>query len=308
MAKIVFSAVVGDARKKAGGVVFTKGRTGAVVRRKVSPIQPRSQAQRNVRSSFTAFSKRFGSQNLTDADRAGWISLAVANPRKDVFGQTKVLTGLQMYQSCNRNLNSLGITTPEDHPPAALLAGSPGALTLVSTAPTDYVLSQVAVSGGNAVYSYDSFTGEGPHIGQTVAITGFVTSGNNVTGVITATTGGASGTFTLDTTTQVNETHAAAASAPEGLTVNEAVYNTSADGWLIFAAAQVSAGRAFIGKRYRLLLAGTSVLAAPTEITTQYTAKFGDLVAGKKVPVLMKYVNKTTGAAGTPSSALTTVS
>jgi hypothetical protein len=307
LAKIVFSAVVGDARKKAGGVVFSKVRTGAIVRRKVSPVQPRSQYQRTVRSLFTSLSKYWGA-SLSDTQRSGWNALAAANPRKDVFGQTKTLTGLQLFQSCNRNLNSLGITTVLEDPPAALSAGSPGTLTLVSTAATSYVLTEVAVTGGNADYSYSSFTGEGPHIGQTVTVAGFSTSGNNVTGVITATTGGASGTFTLNTTTQVDETKAATATAAQGLTVNETTYNTSDEGYAISAAAQVSAGRTFIGKRYRLIVQGTDVLAAAKEITTEYESKFGALIGGKRVPVLVKYINKTTGASGTPSAATTIVS
>ncbi len=74
-------------------------------------------------------------------------------------------------------------------------------------------LTQVAVSGGLAVYSYSASTGTGsitlPAPGMTAVITGFVTSGNNVTGIITAV---GSGTFTLVATTQVNETHVGAAS------------------------------------------------------------------------------------------------
>ena len=65
MAKILFSAVVGDARKKIGGVVFTKGSTGAVVRRKVSPTQPRTQDQRNVRASFSSLSKNWATAAAT---------------------------------------------------------------------------------------------------------------------------------------------------------------------------------------------------------------------------------------------------
>jgi len=69
MAKIQFSAVVGDARGKVGGNVFTKGRSGAVLRTKVSPVQPRSSFQRAVRSGFTAESKAW-TGDLDDTQRA----------------------------------------------------------------------------------------------------------------------------------------------------------------------------------------------------------------------------------------------
>jgi hypothetical protein len=130
MAKIIFSAVVGDARAKAGGVVFTKGRFGAVVRRKVSPVQPRTSYQTNVRALFTLLTKRWGG-TLTATQRAGWISLAQAFPQKDVFGNNITLTGLQMYIKLNRNLQTIAVAVIDD-PPVTLSVGSPGTFTLSS--------------------------------------------------------------------------------------------------------------------------------------------------------------------------------
>jgi hypothetical protein len=98
-------------------------------------------------------------------------------------------------------------------------------------------LSQVAVGGGNATYSWSNFRGTTSPlaIGMRATITGFVNSGNNVTGLITAVTGTTSGTFILTLTTQVNETHSGSvnlqgtsASSPptwpntEGTTVTDA--------------------------------------------------------------------------------------
>jgi len=130
MAKVVFSAVVGDARNKAGGVVFSKSKAGAIIRRKVSPVQPRTSYQRNVRACFTALSKLWGDPSM-DANRAGWITLAGNSPQTDVFGNTIYLTGLQMFQRCNRALQAI----EEAHilvAPAALVCGSPGALTVTA--------------------------------------------------------------------------------------------------------------------------------------------------------------------------------
>ncbi len=73
---------------------------------------------------------------------------------------------------------------------------------------TTLTLTQVAVTGGNSVYSYSVCVGPLPTKGMTLVITGFDTVGNNVTAVVTAT---ATGTFTVATTTQVNETHAGSA-------------------------------------------------------------------------------------------------
>jgi len=153
MAKIVFSAVVGDARNKAGGVVFSKSKAGAIVRRKVSPVQPRSGVQRNVRACFSALSKLWGDASMND-NRAGWLTLAGNSPQTDVFGNTIYLTGLQMFQRVNRALQAIGrahrLVAPD-----ALVAGSPGAITvflkastteITITAPTPPSADEVPVS------------------------------------------------------------------------------------------------------------------------------------------------------------------
>jgi len=142
MAKIIFSAVVGDARAKAGGVVFTKGRFGAVVRRKVSPVQPRTTLQTNESALFTLLTKRWGG-TLTDTQRAGWISLAQAFPQKDVFGNNIILTGLQMYIKLNRNLQTISVAIIDDAP-VTLSVGSPGTLSLASAAGPPITLTATA--------------------------------------------------------------------------------------------------------------------------------------------------------------------
>lgn len=116
MAKILLGATLGDARGSVGGVTYTKNRFGAALRQKVSPVQPRSARVLSIRGLFTNLSKRwFGT--LDDAQRLAWIALAAANPRTNVFGNSIILTGLQMYQSLNRNLQNVGETIIDDPPP-----------------------------------------------------------------------------------------------------------------------------------------------------------------------------------------------
>lgn len=115
MAKILLGATIGDARGSVGGVTYTKGRFGAVLRQKVSPVQPRSARALTVRGLFGLLSKRWFAE-LSEAQRVGWIALAAANPRTNVFGNQVILTGLQMYQSCNRNIQLCGEATIDDPP------------------------------------------------------------------------------------------------------------------------------------------------------------------------------------------------
>lgn len=133
MAKVAFSALVSDLRNKIGGNVFTKVRSGPMVRIKVSPTQPRTAAQQAVRTSFTALSKAW--DTITEIQRQGWIALAAGLPQKDIFGNTYYMTGIQLFQQCNRNLASIGVAQISDAP-ASISVGSPGALTLVATAAT----------------------------------------------------------------------------------------------------------------------------------------------------------------------------
>jgi len=125
--KINFGAAVADARGKFAGNVFSKSRFGAYIRRKSSPTQPRSTKQNSVRSSFSQFAKRWGS-TLTEIQRAAWRSLAAAHPVTNVFGNSVILTGLQLYVQVNQNLAQVGVALIDDAP-ITLSVGAPGALT-----------------------------------------------------------------------------------------------------------------------------------------------------------------------------------
>lgn len=131
MAKILFGVGVSDARAKLGGHVFSKNRNGAYLRMKVSPTQPRTTNQLNVRSLFGQFSQAWG-QILSDAQRSGWKALASSNPTPDRFGNPQILTGLQFYQRVNRNLSTIGVARL-DTAPAGTTVESLISVTLTAT-------------------------------------------------------------------------------------------------------------------------------------------------------------------------------
>ena len=159
MAKVVYGPIVSDARKKIGGIVATKGHAGNFMRKKVSPIQPRTQAQMVVRSQFSAHSKNWAL--LTAPVIAAFNALAKSIPKKDRFGASVTQTGLQLYQGLSRNIDTVE-GTPLTAAPASLVASTPGDLTVVAThnhgtftvVPTHYPLTGEAA----AVYA-------GPPIG-----------------------------------------------------------------------------------------------------------------------------------------------
>src|SRR5208337_1558278 len=102
MALVVYGPIVSDARRKIAGVVATKGHAGSFMRKKVSPTQPRTAAQRTVRANFTAISKHW--QTIGAAVIAAFNALAKATPLKDRFGASVTLTGAQLYMRLNRAL------------------------------------------------------------------------------------------------------------------------------------------------------------------------------------------------------------
>ena len=57
MARIKFGMMMTDARGKLGGQVFTKTRSGATVRTKVTPVNLKSSAQALVRNRFGSLSQ-----------------------------------------------------------------------------------------------------------------------------------------------------------------------------------------------------------------------------------------------------------
>jgi hypothetical protein len=91
-----------DARGKLNGMVFTRGRYGAVIRTKVSPVQPSSPAQSLVKQNFGALSASW--RGLSEDQRAAWNAAVEDYKRTNVFGQQYTQSGLNLYVGLNQNL------------------------------------------------------------------------------------------------------------------------------------------------------------------------------------------------------------
>jgi hypothetical protein len=163
MAKLVFGPIVSDARNKQGGTVFTKTRFGSMARRKVSPVQPRTSYQMNVRAGFTALSKLWSDATM-DANRAAWITLADSYPVKDIFGQTQRLTGHQLFLELNRNLQAVGVATPLLVAPTTLACGYPGPLAAAHDGPpvTSFIIDPATLATASESYIVSATPGISP--------------------------------------------------------------------------------------------------------------------------------------------------
>ena len=105
MALIKMGAWIVDVRGKIGGTVFTKGRSGAVARNKVTPVNPRTSRQSAVRAALGALSQAW--RTLTQAQRDAWNAAVSSFSKTNIFGDTVNPTGKNLYVGLNTNLEKV---------------------------------------------------------------------------------------------------------------------------------------------------------------------------------------------------------
>ena len=101
---------------KFGRSVTWPGRNGLIRRILVTPANPRTDRQLEVRDLLSQQARRFDA--LTDAQQDAWNVAAVGYQSRPSLGQSGPLTGLQLFIRVNCKLGLLG-QVPVDVPPAA---------------------------------------------------------------------------------------------------------------------------------------------------------------------------------------------
>lgn len=114
MSKIKWGAIVVDGRGKLGGHVFTKTRSGATMRTKVTPVNPQTTAQASARSRLGGNSQAWA--QLSEAQRLGWNELAAESAKTNIFGDQYFPTGKNLFTSVNNNLQLIGLGQLSDPP------------------------------------------------------------------------------------------------------------------------------------------------------------------------------------------------
>lgn len=122
--KIKWGMMMTDGRGKLGGQVASKNRSGAYVRTKVTPVNPRTAYQSTVRQHFAILSKTW--KLLSEKTRQAWDAAANSGDwnRNDVFGDSRKPTGKNLFTSIN--LVSLRTTNTQisEVPRKAIFGGS----------------------------------------------------------------------------------------------------------------------------------------------------------------------------------------
>lgn len=106
--KIKWGALVVDGRNKIGGHVASKNRAGAYLRTKVTPVNPESTAQFNVRNRLAGRSSAW--KGLSDANRLAWNAAVAEYASTDIFGDLRNPSGFNLHQMLNNNLVNIGET------------------------------------------------------------------------------------------------------------------------------------------------------------------------------------------------------
>ena len=141
-AKVKWGALVVDGRGKLGGHVMSKNRGGSYMRTKVTPSNPQSASQGGVRNSFTSNAQAW--RGITDAQRSAWRAAVSNFVGTDIFGDSKTLSGFQLFMRINNYLLLCGEVAISDPP--------------LPTAVPSFLTFSVATAAGAATMSA-TFTG-----------------------------------------------------------------------------------------------------------------------------------------------------
>lgn len=115
MAITKFGNFIVDARGSINGNVYSKNKYGSYVRTKVTPVNPQTTYQQEVRSFFANQSQAW--RALTQAQRDAWNAAAPDFTRTNIFGDNVPLSGFNLYMRLNLNIIAAGGSTI-DVPPA----------------------------------------------------------------------------------------------------------------------------------------------------------------------------------------------
>ena len=151
--KMKWGALVVDGRGKIGGQVASKNRSGAYLRTKVTPVNPRSGSQITVRNRLSGLSQ--GWRGLTAANRAAWNSAVSDFAKTNIFGDLVNPTGFNLYQRLNNNLLRIGeaaLSTPPA--PSSIDDIVIGALTAAAAAGTVSLAYTASAGSGSEIEVY----------------------------------------------------------------------------------------------------------------------------------------------------------
>jgi hypothetical protein len=153
MALFTPGAIISEISGKIAATVFSRNRGGAIIRNRRTPINRRSVLQTVRRQALGNLAS--GWRGLTQAQRDSWNSATSNFPYQNALGQTKFLSGEQLYVQLNSNLNLLGLALITTAPPSFAFATFVISMTATDAPTLSVVFSPTPMTADNylAVYA-----------------------------------------------------------------------------------------------------------------------------------------------------------
>lgn len=107
-------SILADASGSLGGLVASHNRGGQYLRSRVVPVNPASGPQVEIRTIFGNLASAW--QTLTSTQRDAWTTYAINVPVTDSMGDSRTLTGQQMYIRNNTARVQAGLARVDDGP------------------------------------------------------------------------------------------------------------------------------------------------------------------------------------------------
>lgn len=124
MAKVLNPLYSSDAKGSIGGLTFSSGPVGNIVKIKPGPVKRAEPYKQSNRARIAYLARQWG--ELEAAERTSWEAWAAEHPEPDGFGGTFIMSGINAFVKLNFNAMRLGAPgdmqslPPEDPSPASL--------------------------------------------------------------------------------------------------------------------------------------------------------------------------------------------
>lgn len=136
------------------GLTASHNRFGQYMRTRAAPVQPRTPQQLNQRARMTTNAAAW--RAITDAQRAGWLSLGSNITRSDALGQSYTLNGFMAYCSVNNNNLDAGNAAVSDAPTITTPADIITATITLTAASFSIAYTATPLAAGNKLFVFVS--------------------------------------------------------------------------------------------------------------------------------------------------------
>jgi len=106
VAKVLYSALISELVGSISGTTFQRNRSGSIARKKPTGLKRFSPKQSIKQTTVGKYVQQWNLLSLSE--QLQWDTFADANPKKNIFNQTKILSGFNYFFSINENRNLVG--------------------------------------------------------------------------------------------------------------------------------------------------------------------------------------------------------